>query len=124
MSKLRVFYILSLLILGVLLVFTVFRPLAMGSGYTEVQREQLVQTESGYIIQFAIINHEGEEKQYTIRISFDSYQYSQDILVPDGKTFTYAHQLYPDRITEGKVNLNIYKEGESTPFEQITYYLN
>jgi hypothetical protein len=124
MSKLRLFYIASLVILGVLLVFAVFRPLATGSEYSEVQREQLLQTENGYIIQFAIINHEGDDGQYTINVSFDNYQFSQDVLIPDGEMFIYAHHIHKDQITEENVNLAIYKEGEPTPFEQVTYYLN
>jgi len=31
--------------------------------------------------------------------------------------------VYPETVKEGKVNLEIYKEGASTPFEQTTYYI-
>ena len=70
MSMVRVFYILSLVILAVLIAFTVFRPMASGDKYSEVQKEQLLETESKWIIQFAI-----------------------------------------------------YREGEATPLEEVTYYL-
>ena len=71
MSKLRIIHIASLVILGILLVFTVFRPIATGGKYSEVSRGQLLQTEAEYIIQFDIINREGEAKKYTIKAVVD-----------------------------------------------------
>jgi hypothetical protein len=123
MSRLRLVYITSLVILGVLMVSTILPPLATGSKYSEVQREQLLQTENGYIIQFDIVNHEGEDRQYTVRVSFDSYQYAEDVSIPDGSGFTYVHHVFTDRMTEGDVSLAVYKEGEIFPFEQAIYHL-
>ncbi len=60
MSRLRAIYIAALVVLGVLLAFTVFKPMAMGEKYRQVQREQLLQTENEWIIQFDIINREGK----------------------------------------------------------------
>lgn len=124
MSRLKIVYILSLVILGLLIGFTVFRPMVAGKQYSEVQREQLLQAEDEWIIQFAIINHEGKDKNYTINVLIDGEQYSEAILVQDGGTFTYIHHIYPDRATKGEVSLAIYKEGEATPFEEAAYYLN
>lgn len=95
-----------------------------GEKYSEVAKEQLLQTENEYIIESHIINHEGEAKNYTIKISFDSYRYSEDVLIPDGRIFTYIHHIYPDRMAEGVVSFAINKEGEDTPFEEITYYIS
>ncbi|MBI3041027.1 MAG: hypothetical protein HYY80_05205 [Chloroflexi bacterium] len=123
MSKLRISHIASLVILGILLVFTVFRPIATGGKYSEVSREQLLQTEAEYIIQFDIINREGEAKKYTIKAVVDDYRYSEDVIIPDGRKFTYIHHIYPGRITAGNISFTIAKEGEDSPFEQITYHL-
>ncbi len=123
MSKLSIIHIASLVILGVLLVFTVFRPIATGGKYSEVSRGQLLQTEDEYIIQFDIINREGKDKKYTIKVAIDDYRYSEDVLIPDGRIFSYINHIYPGRITEGNVSFTIFKEDEDTPFEQITYYL-
>lgn len=57
-------------------------------------------------------------------MSFDSYRYSEDVLIPDGRIFTYIHHIYSDRMTKGVVSFAIYKEGEATPFEEITYYIS
>lgn len=123
MSKLSIVHIASLVILGVLLVFTVFRPIATSGKYSEVSRGQLLQTEEEYIIQFDIMNREGEDKKYTIKVAIDDYRYSEDVLIPDGRLFSYINHIHPSRITDGKVSFTIFKEGEDTPFEQITYYL-
>lgn len=122
--KLRIFYIASLLILGVLLVFAVFRPVATVLKHSEVQREQLLERDNEYIIQLVIINNEGEDKQYTINIFSGSYQHNQEVLILDGRRFTLMHHVRRDQLTEGSVNIAIYKKGEPIPFEQVTYHLS
>ena len=123
MSKLRAFFIISLMILGVLLVLTVFRPMASGSDYSEVQRAHLLEREDQWIIEFDIINREGEDMSYTIKVLADGKLYTESVLIRDGGMFTYIHHFYPDRLTKNEVNFAVYKEGESTPVEQATYFL-
>ncbi len=124
MSKYRVVYIVSLLLLGMLIVFTIFRPMAVGEKYSEVQREHLLQTEDKWIIEFDIINREGRDQNYTITAVLDGKAYYEDVLIREGRMFTYIRHIYPDQLTERKVSFTIYKEGEETPFEQITYYID
>jgi len=124
MSRLRIVYIVSLVILAVLVVSAVLRPVTADSEYSEVSREQLLQAENSYIIQFDIKNHEGEDKNYTINVLIDDWSYSEDILIPGGRVFTYVHHIYPDRINGGEATFVIYKEGESTPMEQLTYHID
>ena len=123
MSRLRIIYIVSLVMLAVLVVFTVFQPMATGGKYSEVQKEQLLQTESEWIIQFIITNHEGRDQNYTINALVGEKSYTQSILIRDGRRFSYIQHIRPDEITDGEVSFAIYKEGETTPFEQATYYL-
>ena len=123
MAKLRIIYVASLVILAVLIGFTVFRPMAMGNKYTEVQKEQLLQTESEWIIQFVIINHEGRDQNYTINVLVDEQLYTESVLIRDGRRFSYIHRIRRDKITDGDVSFAIYKESEATPFEQATYHL-
>jgi len=123
MPKLRIIYIVSLVILGVLVAFTVFRPMATGEEYSEVQRAQLLEREDQWIIEFDIINREGKDMSYTIRVLADGKQYTESVLVRDGGMFTYIHHFYPERLTKKEVSFAVYREGESTPIEQATYYL-
>jgi len=124
MSRYRVIFIASLIILGVLLVLTVFRPMVSDEKFSEVSRESIIQQEDQWIIQIDIINREGETTSYTINWSTGGETRSQRVSIKDGRTFTYIHYVYPDAVKEGKVNLEIYKEGNPTPFEQTTYYIS
>ncbi len=126
MSRLRIFYILSLLLLGVLLVFTVFRPMVSGGEYSEVKRKSLLRSENGWVIQYDLINQEGKEQNYTIYFSVDDDKpYQEDVLLQDGKIFTFIGRISPHELSggEGEVNVTIYKEGETAPFEDAVYYL-
>ncbi len=123
MSKLRIFYIVSLVILALLIVFTVFRPMATGDQYSEVQRESLLQTEDEWIIQFDISNREGRDTQYTINVSLTDKQYNEQFLIKDGGLFTYIHHIRRNMVGTGEATFTIYKEGSDTPFEQATYHL-
>ena len=123
MSRLRIVYIVSLVVLAVLIAFTVFRPMATSGKYSDIQREQLLQTESEWIIQFDIINHEGRDQNYIINILVSEKSYTDDVLIRDGAKFGYIYHFRPDLETGGDVRFAIYREGEATPFEQVTYHL-
>ena len=124
MSKLRIIFVVSLLILGVLLAFTLFRPITFGQKFETLIRESVIQEEDEWIIQINIINKEGEVTDYTIEWSTGGEIYnSKNVSIKNGRTFTNIHHVYPETVREGEINLTIYKEGEPTPFEQSTYYV-
>ena len=123
MPKSRIIYIASLVILGVLIAFTVFRPMVTGGDYSQVQRAQLLEREDQWIIEFDIINREGKDMDYIIKVVTDGKQYTESVLIRDGGMFTYMHHFYPDRLTNNEVSFAVYKGGESTPIEQATYFL-
>ena len=124
MSRLSIVYIVSLIILGVLLVLTVFQPMASGEKFTTVVRESVIQRESQWIIQVDIINREGKTTSYIVNWSSGGETYRQEVSVKDGRVFTYIHYVYPEAVKEGKIDLTIYREGETTPFEEATYYVS
>ena len=124
MSKLRIIFVASLLILGVLLVFTLFRPITVGQKFETLTRESIIEKEDEWIIQINIINREGEDTDYIIEWSTGEETYSGRVSIESGRTFTNIYHVYPETVKEGKVYLTIYKEGEPTPFEQSTYYVH
>ena len=124
MLKLRIIFVASLLILGVLLAFTLFKPITLGQKFETLIRESVIQEEDEWIIQINIINKEGEVTDYTIEWSTGGEIYnSKSVSIKDGRTFTNIHHVYPKTVREGEINLTIYKEGEPIPFEQSTYYV-
>ena len=124
MSKLRIFYIFSLVILGVLVAVTVFQPTASGATYSRVQGEQLLEKDDQWIIEFHILNNEGQDTNYKINVLADGDNLSTDaITIRSGRVFKYIVHIYKDNLDKGEVSLVIYKGSETTPFEYITYYL-
>jgi hypothetical protein len=125
MSKIRILYLVSLLILGVLLVRGfLWYTVSEQQKYSEVQGESIIQTEHDWILQFDIINREGKETRYSITISVAGEQYNEQFMINNGGIYTYIHHIPRDVIGADKVSLTIYREAEDTPFEQAVYYLN
>ena len=122
-SRLRIVFVISLVILGVLAGLAVFRPLVTGREYSAVARESVLQEEDQWIIQFDIINQEEKDMNYNLVWSSGGETYTESVLVGKGRIYSHIRHIYLDTVKEGKVNLTIYKEGEATPFEQLTYYL-
>ena len=123
MSKLRIFYVMSLVILGVLLVFTVFRSMAAGVEYSQVLSEQLLEQEDQWVVELHLLNHESQDTTYTISVLVDGDLCTDTIPIQSGRVFKYIVHIYKDKLDKREVSLAIYKEGEATPFEQTTYYL-
>jgi len=123
MSKLRIVYIITLIILGVLLVFTVFRPMASVKEFTEMQRENLLETEDGWIVELIVINREGKDTEFSINAFVSGESYTETALVPNEGSFTYIYDIDRRRLIDDKVTFWVYKNGEDSPFEEINYYL-
>ena len=121
-SKFKIIYVVSLVILAVVIAFTLFRPMAIGGEYSEVQQAQLLERDDQWIIEFDIINREGKDTSYTIKVLTAGEQYNESVLIRDGGIFTYIHHFYPERLTGNEVSFAVYKEGEPTPIEQATYF--
>jgi len=122
LSKARIFYVVLLAVLGVLVGFAVWGPLG-GGEYTEVQRVQLLEREDEWIVQFDIINHEGQERSYTINVEVGGKTQSEDVLIPDGRKYSYITHIRPETLDDGDVSFYLYREDEAEPFKQLTYHL-
>ncbi|MCL6477735.1 MAG: hypothetical protein K6T65_04900 [Peptococcaceae bacterium] len=120
----RLVYILSLVVLGVLLILSFLQPMATGKEYSTVQKEQLVKTEDGWFIQFEIFNNREEGFVYTVREVVDNGEAVEDsVLIPGGGRYFFNDHIFAEDAAGGKVTFTIYRQGETTPAEQMTYYL-
>ena len=124
MSKLRISYIVLLVILGILVALVLSRSLAVSQKYSEVSRQHLLKTESEHIVQLDITNHEGKEISYTIQALIDGKKHVHPISIADGQKFTYIYHVYTDQLNEPNVTFAISKGEQNSPFEQITYYID
>ena len=124
MSKLRVVYIISLVLVGVLLTLVFFLPMFGGAEeYTKVQGESLIRNDNGWILQFDILNYEGKGQSYTIALSIDGELSNLAVYIPNEQAFTYVKQINRDMTIGGVVNFSVYYESEDVPFKTATYYL-
>ena len=125
MLKLRIIFVASLVILGVLVIFTVFRPMASGDKFSALTRESVIQRDGEWIIQFSIINREDSDTSYIINWSTGGATYdSKTVLIKNGRMFTNIHHVYPETVKEGKIRLTIYKEGKAAPLEECLYNIH
>ena len=123
MSRLRLIFILSLIILaGVFISAIYFIP--SGQNYTESKRAQIIEGEEQWILQYDIINNEDRDIKYTICVTVDDAVYKDSTVVKPGKTYTYIHHIYPQHLEEGKVTVALYEEGKAKPIEQVTYHVD
>lgn len=94
--------------------------------YSEVKRKSLLKSEDGWVIQYGLINREDKEQICTISLSVDGGKpYQEDVRLRDGRIFTFPHRISSHKLSgeEGKVNITIYKKGETAPLEEVVYYL-
>ena len=62
MSRLKIIYIASLILLGLMVSLTVFKPLAKGAHYNDVQRESLIKSDQEWVLQFSLINNDASRR--------------------------------------------------------------
>ncbi len=123
MSRFKLVYIVSLVVLGTLVGFALVRPAATAGEYSEVSQEQLIRTDTEYLIELQIANHEGRDTSYSIEVVFSESRSRQDVTIPDDNSYGYRYHIDPARLTGEAVNVSVFKEGQDSPFEEITYRL-
>ncbi len=123
-SRLKLVLVLSLVIMGVMAGFAVFRPLVPGREYSAVARESVIKADDQWIIQFDIINQEAKDMSYNLVWLNGGEKSTESVLVGKGRVFSYIRHIYLNTLKEASVTLTIYKDGETAPFETVTYHLN
>ena len=123
LPKLRLIFVLSLIILaGVFIATVYFIPSSQSD--TESRRVQIIQGENEWILQYDIINNEERDTKYTIYVTIDDAVYKDSTMVKPGKRYTYIHHIYPQQLVKGMVTFALYEEGKAKPVEQATYYID
>ena len=123
LSRLRIMFIISLLVLvGLFISVIYFIP--PGTSLTETQRLQIIKAENEWILQCDITNSLDTETEYSITVTVDGAVSRDSAVIQPGDTYTYIHHIYPQQLTEGKVVFALYQEGINEPVEQATYYLD
>lgn len=123
MSRLRLIFVLSLVILAGVFIATIYF-IPSGQSYTESKRAQIIDGGNEWILQYDIINGEQRDIKYTIFVTVDDAVYNDSTVLKPGKTYTYIRHIYPQQLEEGKVTFALYEEGKAEPIEQVTCYID
>lgn len=123
LSKLRLVFILSIIILAGVSISTIYF-IPSGQSYMESKRAQIIEGKNEWILQYDIINNEDRDIKYTIYLTVDDTIYKDSTIVKPGKIYTYIHHIYPQQLEEGKVTFALYEEGKAEPVEQFTYHID
>jgi uncharacterized membrane protein len=122
LSKLRLLFILSLVILaGVFLAILYFIPSIRS--YPEPYTIQVIDGDEEWILQCDIANNEARDVEYGIIVTVDDRTYQDSTMVKPGKTYTYIHHVYPQQLVEGKVTFELYQDGQKEPIKQATFHI-
>jgi Zn-dependent membrane protease YugP len=121
--RLKIVFALSLVILVVVVCLAFIPRASIEANYTQVAQERLIENDRGYQVLFDILNREGADTQYTIKVRIDEYSFSEDVMVKSGEAFTYGHQIDSQMLTSGTVNFSVFKSGESKAIADINYHL-
>ena len=120
----KVVYLASLVILGVLITSTVFRPMITGGEYSMVQRAHFLEREDRWVIEFHIFNHEVEDTNYTITVLLDDELSTDSFWLRQGRLGKCSYHISRNEFNQGKeVTVTVCKEGEATPIDESTYFL-
>ena len=123
MSRTRLIFILSLLILAGLFVSIIYF-LPSSESYTESKRAYIISGDNEWTLEYDIINNETRDIEYTILVSVDGSVYRDSTVVKSGKAYTYIHHIYPQQLEEGKVEFAVFEDGKVEPVEQVTYHID
>ena len=123
MSRLRLVFIFSVIILVAVSVATIF-IIPPSQGFSESKRVHIIEGETEWILQCDLFNHQAEAITYDIHVTVDDAIYRDSTVVLPGKAYTYIHHIYPQQLNEGMVTLALYQNNSTRPVERATYYLN
>jgi hypothetical protein len=122
LSKFRLVFILSLVILaGVLVAILYFIPSIRS--YPEPYTLQVIDGDEEWILQCDIRNTEERDIEYSITVTVDDRTYQDSTVVRPGKVYTYIHHVYPHQLAEGKVTFALYQDSQEAPIKTATFHI-
>ena len=93
MSRLKIIYIASLILLGLMVSLTVFKPLVKGAHYNDVQQESLIKNDQEWVLQFSLINNDTGAETYQVNVDKDGQLYQDEVTVAGQGEYTYIQHF-------------------------------
>ena len=123
MPRLKLIYIASLILLGLVAALTIFKPLATGTHYTELQRESLLKNDREWVLQFDLINRDDSATTYLIKVDRDGRVYNDQVTLAAQREYTYIQHLPRREGADRNLDVAIYSQGRGQPVETLHYNL-
>jgi hypothetical protein len=117
--KLKIIYIASLILLGLMVLSTVFKPLAKGAHYNDVQRESLIKNEQELVLQFSLINSDAGAVTYQIDVDKDGQLYRDEEAVAGQGEYTYIQHFQRQKGKDRNLDVAVYSKGNIQPDERL-----
>lgn len=122
----KIIYLASLLVLGGLLTALVVSLMTSGARSSEVQREQLIEGDDGWILQFDIVNRDAVPAEYDISVTLDGQAVGGDgVSIIGGGKYSYIYHLQRSRLPSGvgELGFRVFKNSAPEPVENGTFFL-
>lgn len=122
MSRLRIMYIASLCILGIILASIVYLIPGKTTKYKEITRAEMIKLDKGWVIQMDLNNPDEQDRDYNISVKAGSEQPENEdaVIKPDSK-FRYSCGTDPEQ--QQSVTLKVYRKGdEALPWVQEIHH--
>ncbi len=116
-------YIASLVMLGLMVSLTVFKPLEKGAHYNDVQRESLIESDQEWVLQFSLFNNDTGVETYWINVDKDGQFYQDEVAVAGQGEYTYILHFQRQKGKDRTLDAAIYSKGSSQPIERLHYNL-
>ncbi len=123
MSKLKLLFIASLIMLGVAVSLTIFKPLAKGARYADVQQESLLKSDREWVLQFTLFNNGDSPETFQIQVDKDGQLFPCQVPVVGQEEFTYIRHFQRQPGQDHNLDATIYIQGDNQPVETLHYNL-
>lgn len=127
MNKLKLLYSILVIAVVVLIAFAGYSVLHQSISSQDepatITSQAIIDVEKYSIFHLEISNREGHDINYKICILFDNLTRCFWQQIRDEKMFTYKRYFRPEENREKELTILIYREAESEPIENATYYV-
>lgn len=121
MAPIRMVYLISLGILGVVLAAVIYSIPGESTKYKEVSRSELILVEQGWVLQMDLSNHEDISEKYAISVKVDDTNIDeQNILIQPESRFRFSYGVAAG---QGEtVSFKVYLESNEPPLWEQEFY--
>ena len=117
----------SLLMLGVLVAATLFRPTALPAQELTVAKIvediSMMRGNDESILSVVLANHLPDDSYYRVEVTVDGRLSQDGAIVRPGSKYSYTLHIYDRDLSEGLVRVQVFKMRSLEPLDEAVYHL-